>query len=442
MQKYRVLGKKGEGTFSEVLKCQNEKTNEQFACKRMKQTFKSIEQVNNLREIQCMRRLSPHANIVDLKEVIFDKKTGTLALIIELMSQNLYELIRGRKNYLPEKKCQLYIYQTLKALEHMHKNGIFHRDIKPENILVNTKDDIVKLADFGSCRSIFSKQPYTEYISTRWYRAPECLLTDGHYTYKMDIWSIGCVYAEILSLSPLFPGQNELDQIHKIHKVLGTDVVNDFIDKLKKDKTQSKHMDFNFKPQIGTGIAVLVPPASEQAIDLITKQCTYNPDDRPSAKVMLRHSYFKALRDDDKRKARMERVQQQAAASNYTSIQDTSDIPNKRAVKEGISLPVSINKQPNGFLTTTLNPLLGKAGGAAEKKHTLPKIPIAHQPTLNNSNAHKIPHTKKFSTLPNINDDDKSKTLHQQQTHQATKQLGYAQYTLPSLNRLRHGQPH
>jgi len=437
MQKYRVLGKKGEGTFSEVLKCQNEKTSEQFACKRMKQTFKSIEQVNNLREIQCMRRLSPHANIVDLKEVIFDKKTGTLALIIELMTQNLYELIRGRKNYLPEKKCQLYIYQTLKALEHMHKNGIFHRDIKPENILINTKDDVVKLADFGSCRSVYSKQPYTEYISTRWYRAPECLLTDGHYTYKMDVWSIGCVFAEILSLSPLFPGQNELDQIHKIHKVLGTECVNDFLAKLKKEKTQSKHMDFNFKQQAGTGIAALVPPASEQAIDLITKQCTYNPDDRPSAKVILRHPYFKALRDDDKRKARMERAQQQAGASNYT---DTSD---KRAVKEGISLPVSINKQQAGFLTTTLNPLLGKAGGPAavelNKKHTLPKIPIAHQAAMqNNSIAHKIPNTKKFSALPNINDDDKAK---QQAPHQATKQLGYAQYTLPSLNRLRHGHP-
>jgi renal tumor antigen len=199
-------------------------------------------------------------------------------------------------------------------------------------------------------------------------------------------------------------------------------------------------MDFNFKQQIGTGIAVLIPPASEQAIDLITKQCTYNPDDRPSAKVILRHPYFKALRDDDKRKARMERVQQQAATSNYTTVQDTSDISNKRAVKEGISLPVSINKQPNGFLTTTMNPLLGKTAAAAElnKKHTLPKIPIAHQAALNNTNAHKIPNTKKFSTLPNINDDDKAKQPH----HQTTKQLGYAQYTLPSLNRLRHGHPH
>lgn len=82
---------------------------------------------------------------------------------------------------------------------------------RPENILI--MDDCLKLADFGSCRGIYSKQPYTEYISTRWYRAPECLLTDGYYNYKMDMWGVGCVFFEIVSLFPLFPGTNELDQV-------------------------------------------------------------------------------------------------------------------------------------------------------------------------------------------------------------------------------------
>jgi renal tumor antigen len=136
------------------------------------------------------------------------------------MEMNIYEMIRGRKTYLPENKIRNYMYQLLKSIDHMHRNGIFHRDIKPENVLI--VEDVLKLADFGSCRGMKSKQPYTEYISTRWYRAPECLLTDGYYNYKMDMWGVGCVMFEIISLFPLFPGTNELDQIQKIHNIVGS----------------------------------------------------------------------------------------------------------------------------------------------------------------------------------------------------------------------------
>lgn len=115
--------------------------------------------------------------------MLYDEPTGRLALVFELMDQNLYEAIKGRKNYLPEKKVKLYMYQLLKSLDFMHRSGVFHRDIKPENILL--KEDHLKLADFGSCKGIYSKPPFTEYISTRWYRAPECLLTDGYYNYKV-----------------------------------------------------------------------------------------------------------------------------------------------------------------------------------------------------------------------------------------------------------------
>ncbi|XP_029415751.1 MAPK/MAK/MRK overlapping kinase isoform X10 [Nannospalax galili] len=220
MKNYKAVGKIGEGTFSEVMKMQSLRDGNYYACKRMKLHFESIEQVNSLREIQALRRLNPHPNILTLHEVVFDRKSGSLALICELMDMNIYELIRGRRHPLSEKKIMHYMYQLCKSLDHMHRNGIFHRDVKPENILV--KQDVLKLGDFGSCRSVYSKQPYTEYISTRWYRAPECLLTDGFYTYKMDLWSAGCVFYEIASLQPLFPGVNELDQIAKIHDVIGT----------------------------------------------------------------------------------------------------------------------------------------------------------------------------------------------------------------------------
>jgi renal tumor antigen len=138
----------------------------------------------------------------------------------------------------------------------MHRNGIFHRDIKPENILLT--EDHVKLADFGSCRGIYSKQPYTEYISTRWYRAPECLLTDGYYGYKMDMWGFGCVLFEVISLFPLFPGNDEVDQVHKIHNILGSPEKS-LLDNFQKYAT---HMEFNFPIVEGTGIVKLIPHAS------------------------------------------------------------------------------------------------------------------------------------------------------------------------------------
>eukprot|EP00501_MAST-03F_sp_TOSAG23-6_P001777 GSMAST32.ASY1.ANO1.1855.1 assembled CDS len=214
MHKYRLISKKGEGTFSEVLKAQSIKNGQFTAIKCMKNHFDSIEQVNNL------------------------------PLVFELMTMNMYELIR----------VKLFMYQLIKAMDHMHRNGIFHRDIKPENILI--REELLKVADFGSCRGIYSKQPYTEYISTRWYRAPECLLTD------------------VIALFPLFPGTNELDQIAKIHKVLGTPS-HDTLAKFKDHA--ASHIDFNFPHYEPTGIAKMIPHSSPECIDLITKLIDYDP---------------------------------------------------------------------------------------------------------------------------------------------------------------------
>ncbi|CAK6431808.1 unnamed protein product [Pipistrellus nathusii] len=293
MKNYKAIGKIGEGTFSEVMKMQSLRDGNYYACKQMKQHFESIEQVNNLREIQALRRLNPHPNILTLHEVVFDRKSGSLALICELMDMNVYELIRGRRHPLSEKKVVHYMYQLCRALDHMHRNGIFHRDVKPENILI--KQEILKLGDFGSCRSVYSKQPYTEYISTRWYRAPECLLTDGFYSHKMDLWSAGCVFYEITSLQPLFPGANELDQISKIHDVMGTPAAKT----LTKFK-QSRAMSFDFPFKKGSGIPLQTANLSPQCLSLLHAMVAYDPDERITAHQALQHPYFQDQRAAEK----------------------------------------------------------------------------------------------------------------------------------------------
>lgn len=358
MHKYRLLGKKGEGTFSEVLKAQDIKSNKMVAIKCMKNHFDDVNQVNRLREIQALRRLAPHANIIKLHEVLYDRSTGRLALVFELMDMNIYELIRGRRQYLPDDKVLHYMYQMMKGIDHTHRNGIFHRDIKPENVLI--LNDALKLADFGSCRGIYSKQPFTEYISTRWYRAPECLLTDGYYNYKMDVWGAGCVFFEIMSLYPLFPGNNELDQLHKIHSIMGTPPK----DLLKKLARYGNHMDFDFPVRTGTGIAKLVPHVSPDALDLLQKLLTYNPDDRPSAKQALRHPYFKEIRELDKK---LRKQKQPSGTGGDNSDDDEQSNTNGMLDKD----------EGEKEMTDKLPPLGGTIGGspAGASSGGLPSLP-------------------------------------------------------------------
>ncbi|KNE68659.1 CMGC/RCK protein kinase [Allomyces macrogynus ATCC 38327] len=218
---FRVQGKLGEGTFSQVLRMKHRLTGRTLAMKRFKKRFKSLEEVECLREIQALKRVNPHPNLIQLEDILFDAGSGTLYLAFELMDCNLYDLVAKKTTVITEAKIKLWFFQICKGLEFLHSKGIFHRDIKPENILIRDSV-IVKLADLGSCRGVHSKGPFTEYIATRWYRPPETLLTSGKYNYKMDMWGAGCVLYESITKQPLFPGADALDQLHRIHKVMGS----------------------------------------------------------------------------------------------------------------------------------------------------------------------------------------------------------------------------
>lgn len=386
--KYKFVSKKGEGTFSEVIKAQTS-NNKFVAIKRMKNHFDSIEQVNNLREVQALKKLSPHPGIIKLLEVVYERSTGRLSLVFELMEMNIYELIRGRRHYLAEKKVKLYMYQLLKAIDHMHRNGIFHRDIKPENILL--QEDKLKIADFGSCRGVKSKQPFTEYISTRWYRAPECLLTDGYYNYKMDMWGIGCVFFEVLSLFPLFPGTNELDQIQKIHNIVGTPPA-ELLAKLKK----SVHMNFNFPQKEGTGIDRLIPNAPSECVDIIKKLLAYNPDDRLSARQALRHSYFRELREGEKHLKH--------GTPMYNNVKSTTDHPDEASKKQADSEKKSqlpqIKQHQHANSITNITNITNINTNITTNNIIVHPLPVPSHPTNSTNTTHAHSTTSTTTVVP------------------------------------------
>ena len=238
-----------------------------------------------------------------LKIIYSDEPTGRLALVFELMEMNLFEAIQDRKKFFPEKKVKKWMFSILKALDYMHRNGIFHRDIKPENILL--LNDNVKLADLGSCKGIYNKPPFTEYISTRWYRAPECLLTDGYYNYKMDIWGLGCVYFELLTFTPLFPGDNEIDEVNKINKILGSPDDTLFEKLIQKSQRRNE---LNFEYQRGIGIQKFLSHVSPDCVDLINKMIEYDPEKRLTAQKCLNHIYFKDLVEQEAKLNKMNQM--------------------------------------------------------------------------------------------------------------------------------------
>lgn len=237
-----------------------------------------------LREIKSLRKLN-HKNIVKLKEVI--RANDDLYFVFEYLDQNVYQLIKDRTTDLPESQVRSVIYQTLEGLAYMHKHGFFHRDLKPENLLAS--GEIVKIADFGLAREIRSRPPFTDYVSTRWYRAPEILLRSTTYNSPIDIFAMGAIMAELYMLRPLFPGQNETDQIYKTCAVLGSPKKSDWPEGFKL----ASQIGFSFPKFVSTSLSTIIPNASEDAIDVMEKMLEFNPQNRPTASQLLEHDYFK-----------------------------------------------------------------------------------------------------------------------------------------------------
>ncbi|KAM9337754.1 serine/threonine-protein kinase MAK [Symphorus nematophorus] len=285
MNRYTTLKQLGDGTYGSVLMGRSNESGELVAIKRMKRKFYSWEECMNLREVKSLKKLN-HANVVKLKEVI--RENDHLYFVFEYMKENLYQLMKDRENKMfSENEIRNIMFQVLSGLVFVHKHGFFHRDMKPENLLC-MGPELVKIADFGLAREIRSKPPYTDYVSTRWYRAPEVLLRSSTYNSPIDLWAVGCIMAELYTLRPLFPGNSEVDEIFKICQVLGTVKKTDW----PEGYQLASAMNFRFPQCVPTHLKTLIPNASNEAIALMKDLLQWDPKKRPTAVQALRYPYF------------------------------------------------------------------------------------------------------------------------------------------------------
>jgi protein kinase len=283
MNRYKVTKQLGDGTYGSVLKAVHRQTGEISAIKKMKKKFYSWEECMQLREIKSLKKLN-HPNIVKLKEVI--RENDELFFVFEYMEGNLYELMKQRDRFFPEAHIRNIMYQIFQGVAYMHKNGFFHRDIKPENMLV--KGDVIKVADFGLAREIRSRPPFTDYVSTRWYRAPEVLLRSTTYNSPIDQWACGGIMAELFTLRPLFPGSSEADEIYKICAIMGSPNMRTWPEGVKL----AAQMQFRFPQFAATPLAQLITNASPEAVQLLQDLMLYDPQQRPTASAALQYPFF------------------------------------------------------------------------------------------------------------------------------------------------------
>lgn len=287
MEKYEILETLGDGAFGVVYKAVNTNTKEIVAIKKFKNKFYSFQECKNLREVKSLSLLNQHSNLIKILEMIYTEDK-ILYLIFDYMKENLYEVMKSRINKkLSESQIKCIIYQLLQGIAYMHKYGFFHRDLKPENILL--ENDQIKIADFGLAREIRSVPPYTDYVSTRWYRAPECLLKSTSYNSPVDIWALGCIMIELYNLKPIFPGNSEKDVLFKICSILGVPNSSDSANII----TLAKMCDFKFPININSSnLSSIVPDASKDAISFLKEMLQWNPNSRSTAINLLNHPYF------------------------------------------------------------------------------------------------------------------------------------------------------
>ncbi|RAL38919.1 hypothetical protein DM860_015280 [Cuscuta australis] len=296
--RYKIHEVIGKGSYGVVCSAIDTHTGEKVAIKKIHDIFEHISDAARiLREIKLLRLLR-HPDIVEIKHIMLppsNREFKDIYVVFELMESDLHQVIKANDD-LTREHYQFFLYQLLRALKYIHTANVYHRDLKPKNILANANCKL-KICDFGLARVAFNDTPttifWTDYVATRWYRAPElCGSFFSKYTPAIDIWSIGCIFAEVLSGKPLFPGKNVVHQLDLMTDLLGTPSM-DTISRVRNDKARRYLTSMRKKQPLP--FSHKFPNADPLALRLLEKLLAFDPKDRPTAEEALADPYFKGL---------------------------------------------------------------------------------------------------------------------------------------------------
>ncbi len=290
--KYEVIGIVGEGAYGIVYKCRNKENGEFVAIKKFKETEDDIVRKSMLRELKVLKFLK-HENIVEFKEAF--KKKNNLYLVFEYVEKNLLELLQEHPKGLEPSLIKRVIFQLCLSIRYIHDMNLIHRDIKPENLLIDTNNKLM-LCDFGFARQLTkpgSKEQLTDYVATRWYRAPEILLETGSYGPEVDYWAIGCIMGELVDGDPLFPGDNEIDQLGIIQKVLGP-LPHSHVEILSKNPRLSKAILTNLVKH-ETIEKRYMGKFNKVAVNFLKSLLQMDPKLRLKGDAIFQHPYFEGM---------------------------------------------------------------------------------------------------------------------------------------------------
>ncbi|KAA8524143.1 hypothetical protein F0562_010426 [Nyssa sinensis] len=296
--RYKIQEVIGKGSYGVVCSAIDTHTGEKVAIKKIHDIFEHISDAARiLREIKLLRLLR-HPDIVEIKHIMLPpsrRDFKDIYVVFELMESDLHQVIKANDD-LTREHYQFFLYQLLRALKYIHTANVYHRDLKPKNILANANCKL-KICDFGLARVAFSDTPttifWTDYVATRWYRAPElCGSFFSKYTPAIDIWSIGCIFAEVLTGKPLFPGKNVVHQLDLMTDLLGTPSM-DTISRVRNEKARRYLTSMRKKQPVS--FSQKFPNADPLALRLLERLLAFDPKDRPTAEEALADPYFKGL---------------------------------------------------------------------------------------------------------------------------------------------------